>query len=575
MRACPRSNGSRPMPCATRSSPSATRCARTRPTSTASTCIRSRWRHRHEHGPHARRRGGRARAEPARAGVDVRGHQPRLVDGCPRQQRRHPQPDPARHRQHAEGRRPTARPPRSPRASRTHRWRRTRRCSSRSRAPSSPWSARRPTRHRRRPRRARRSPRCCAPLATAGRASLARTPEMLPVLKDAGVVDAGGAGFLLLLDSAIHVVDGDPLPEPAMSDDDDRPRPAPSSKPWPTGGEGRRQRSALRGDVLRRSRRQQDRGVQDRRGARSATRSSSSVATASGTATSTPTTSARRSRSRSTTAGGRTRSGSPTCSRRWPTSTPNERPRSAASRRSCDRRAAAAGLPPVTCAVVACRSGDGPDRAVRAARCAGCGHRRSDAEPVDGRAARCRRGRQRAAGDRAAEQQEHHPGRRAARRAHHEDGRRRAHAQHARGARRAGASTTRRPTAETNGGGDGRGGRVGRHGRGHPGRARHGQRRRARSPPATGSASSAATASSPSTARSPGPPRRCSTTSIDRRSRDRHRDRGVDGHRRRPPMPCERGSPTNARTCRSRCTAAGSRCTRTCSAWSEACATPE
>jgi DAK2 domain fusion protein YloV len=40
---------------------------------------------------------------------------------------------------------------------------------------------------------------------------------MLPVLKDAGVVDAGGAGFLLLLDSAIHVVDGEPMPEPDES----------------------------------------------------------------------------------------------------------------------------------------------------------------------------------------------------------------------------------------------------------------------------------------------------------------------------------------------------------------------
>ena len=48
----------------------------------------------------------------------------------------------------------------------------------------------------------------------AGRDALARTPDMLPVLKDAGVVDAGGAGFLLLLDSAIHVVDGEPMPEP-------------------------------------------------------------------------------------------------------------------------------------------------------------------------------------------------------------------------------------------------------------------------------------------------------------------------------------------------------------------------
>ncbi len=47
----------------------------------------------------------------------------------------------------------------------------------------------------------------------AGRTALDRTPELLPVLKDAGVVDAGGAGYLLLLDAALHVIDGEPLPE--------------------------------------------------------------------------------------------------------------------------------------------------------------------------------------------------------------------------------------------------------------------------------------------------------------------------------------------------------------------------
>jgi DAK2 domain fusion protein YloV len=46
------------------------------------------------------------------------------------------------------------------------------------------------------------------------RDALARTPEQLAVLRDAGVVDAGGAGFVLLLDAALHVVDGRPLPEP-------------------------------------------------------------------------------------------------------------------------------------------------------------------------------------------------------------------------------------------------------------------------------------------------------------------------------------------------------------------------
>ena len=51
----------------------------------------------------------------------------------------------------------------------------------------------------------------------AGRSALDRTPEMLPVLKDAGVVDAGGAGFLLLLDAALNVVDGEPIPTPENS----------------------------------------------------------------------------------------------------------------------------------------------------------------------------------------------------------------------------------------------------------------------------------------------------------------------------------------------------------------------
>jgi dihydroxyacetone kinase-like predicted kinase len=37
---------------------------------------------------------------------------------------------------------------------------------------------------------------------------------MLAVLADAGVVDAGGTGFLLLLDVMLHVIDGRPVPEP-------------------------------------------------------------------------------------------------------------------------------------------------------------------------------------------------------------------------------------------------------------------------------------------------------------------------------------------------------------------------
>jgi hypothetical protein len=45
--------------------------------------------------------------------------------------------------------------------------------------------------------------------------ALSRTPEMLPVLAQAGVVDAGGAGYLLLLDAFLLVLDGRPLPEPS------------------------------------------------------------------------------------------------------------------------------------------------------------------------------------------------------------------------------------------------------------------------------------------------------------------------------------------------------------------------
>ena len=44
--------------------------------------------------------------------------------------------------------------------------------------------------------------------------ALARTPSLLPVLEQAGVVDAGGTGLLLLLDALLTVVDGRPMPLP-------------------------------------------------------------------------------------------------------------------------------------------------------------------------------------------------------------------------------------------------------------------------------------------------------------------------------------------------------------------------
>jgi DAK2 domain fusion protein YloV len=49
---------------------------------------------------------------------------------------------------------------------------------------------------------------------SAAEEALAHTPELLPVLAEAGVVDAGGAGFVLFLQVLLHVVDDRPVPEP-------------------------------------------------------------------------------------------------------------------------------------------------------------------------------------------------------------------------------------------------------------------------------------------------------------------------------------------------------------------------
>jgi len=53
-------------------------------------------------------------------------------------------------------------------------------------------------------------------VGAATNAAVDRTPDLLPVLKEAGVVDAGGRGFTLLVDAFRHVVDGRPLPEPTL-----------------------------------------------------------------------------------------------------------------------------------------------------------------------------------------------------------------------------------------------------------------------------------------------------------------------------------------------------------------------
>jgi DAK2 domain fusion protein YloV len=50
--------------------------------------------------------------------------------------------------------------------------------------------------------------------ATAAREAVASTPDLLPVLRDAGVVDAGGRGFELLLSACLNVVAERPVPAP-------------------------------------------------------------------------------------------------------------------------------------------------------------------------------------------------------------------------------------------------------------------------------------------------------------------------------------------------------------------------
>lgn len=44
-----------------------------------------------------------------------------------------------------------------------------------------------------------------------GETALARTPELLAVLKEAGVVDAGGKGFVRMLEGVVRCIEGDPI----------------------------------------------------------------------------------------------------------------------------------------------------------------------------------------------------------------------------------------------------------------------------------------------------------------------------------------------------------------------------
>lgn len=53
-------------------------------------------------------------------------------------------------------------------------------------------------------------------VSSAAHEAVANTPDLLPVLKEAGVVDAGGRGFALFVDTFLEVLGGPPVPEPEV-----------------------------------------------------------------------------------------------------------------------------------------------------------------------------------------------------------------------------------------------------------------------------------------------------------------------------------------------------------------------
>ncbi len=79
----------------------------------------------------------------------------------------------------------------------------------------------------------------------AAKEGLERTPELLPVLAQANVVDAGGVGYLLLLDSLLKVVDGRPLPDAPLYESSD------SSGQWTLGEQGSHPGGATNGPARR------------------------------------------------------------------------------------------------------------------------------------------------------------------------------------------------------------------------------------------------------------------------------------------------------------------------------------
>ncbi len=163
----------------------------------------------------------------------------------------------------------------------------------RSRAPSCPWPTPPPTRPGPPPPRPGvRLEAVVHAAVEAARAALARTPDQLALLRDAGVVDAGGRGLCVVLDAAESAITGrTPVPPAVRSGGPRRSRSPSSTGPRrrPERPDGRR--PGVRGDVPARRRRHRDRGPARGAGPARATRWSWSAARDCGTSTCTSTTS--------------------------------------------------------------------------------------------------------------------------------------------------------------------------------------------------------------------------------------------------------------------------------------------
>ncbi len=63
-------------------------------------------------------------------------------------------------------------------------------------------------------------------LLAEGEAALARTPELMAVLREAGVVDAGGKGFVRMIEGVVRYIEGDPILPAADTGDEPTEAPA-------------------------------------------------------------------------------------------------------------------------------------------------------------------------------------------------------------------------------------------------------------------------------------------------------------------------------------------------------------